>query len=188
MFMDYGKPSLLGQAINLYPFVSFPLVKNKEFLVNLRLGAGVNVQTKPNEYNNSYVSLFGTASFEGVFKFKKGYGMFFEAGVMGVNNCNLKLPNTGLLGAYGAVGMRYHMDERRYRQPRMRYTRGLPWNIAVNITLSVGLQDYYFYDYSNPLFASFNINAVRRVQNWYAIGRGLDVIYDTKFVPHVTRV
>ena len=77
MFMDYGKPSLLGQAINLYPFVSFPLVKNKEFLFNLRLGAGINVQTKPNEYNNSYVSLFGTASFEGVFKFKKGYGMFF---------------------------------------------------------------------------------------------------------------
>ena len=32
-----------------------------------------------------------------------------------------------------------------------------------------------------------SINAVRRVTNWYAIGGGLDVIYDTKFVPQGTR-
>ena len=187
MFIDYGNPSLLGQAINIYPYLSLPFVNNKEFSFNFKIGAGFSIQTKPNPIIPSYVSIFGTMSLEATFKFKKGWGMFAEAGVMGINNCNFVLPKQGLVGAFGAVGMRYHMDERRYRAPRQRYMRGLPWNIAFNITISAGIQDYYMFDNSNPLFATFNINAVRRITNCYALGGGLDLIYDTKFVPQGKR-
>ena len=86
MFMDYGKPSLLGQAINIYPFVSFPFVNNKYFGLNFMLGAGFNIQSKTNIYYSSSVILFVTFSLEGTFKFKTGNGLFFDSGAMCINN------------------------------------------------------------------------------------------------------
>ena len=101
---------------------------------------------------------------------------------MALNNCNLVIPSSSTFALYGSVGMRYHYNERRYREPRRRYMRGLPWNVAFNITLSTGLSDYYFYDNHKPIFGTFHIDAVRRITNCYALGGGLDVIYDSKFV------
>lgn len=52
-FFDLGNPDVLGTAQALYPFVNFPLARNKTMMLALRVGGGIGYIQKPfDNYDN----------------------------------------------------------------------------------------------------------------------------------------
>jgi len=95
------------------------------------------------------------------------------------------MPNIGVNALFGSLGVTATFNSQSTRKPAQ--FPDLPYGWAVNITGSAGAQKSAIADPNRFLVSSFHAGTVYHVNNWYAIGLGLDVFFNDAVTKNTDR-
>jgi hypothetical protein len=117
LYSGLGKSPYLGSAYALFPFINFPLYKNRNLMVGFRFGLGVGYLTKKfdrlENYKNLAIGSHFNAAVNMMFEVRyKITGRLIFSGAIGLqhfSNGSLKMPNYGLNLPLANVGLAYRL-------------------------------------------------------------------------------
>ncbi|MCF6170774.1 MAG: acyloxyacyl hydrolase [Bacteroidales bacterium] len=191
-YSQLGSFEAVGEAIAVYPFINFPLVKDKQQSLNFRLGVGLGYLSKHynrlENYKNfaigSHLNVAGSLFFEYRRKWGKILSLSAGMGLTHFSNGAIKTPNYGLniltanLGLSAFIGRPnpegsskilpefypFEFDGRRY--------------LEVNFSLAVGTIDMTQQLGERFMVYAVYANLMKRVSYKSKFGMGLDMAYD----------
>lgn len=184
---------LMGGAINLYPYILIPTVRNKVFELNLKVAAGLAFVTKhwhnlgvdPDNYEyyspevntifGSYLNAYLSAGLDLRVPITKALALNGEFGYFHMCNGRTAMPNVGANVLYGGVGVIKTFNATKEKEAMQFPDRPYQWSL--NVTASGGVHKAWIYYPSYPI-ASFHTGAVYHVNNWYGVGLGVDAFYN----------
>ncbi|MFI3296353.1 MAG: hypothetical protein R3Y59_01865 [bacterium] len=181
----------LGQLFALYPYLSWKLGGGKigyysSYEFNARFGFGMAFFNKLSYASGSYVSGIVSGGLSAQVNYGSGYSWFVEFGANSINNAEVLLPSPTMNILNGAVGLRYHINNERYRTPIKRRARSVGHTRLFNISLTGGYRDVYFVDDSRALLTTLSLNHLWQLDNIYSTGFGADLFYNGGFVQQGT--
>lgn len=183
-FMDIRNKSI-GNPMNIYGYVDFPLTKYGKYRVGMEFNIGVSLgyngfHPKNNPENraissdiNCYVSLALPIRIE----LSKRMDFSFAPAIYHSSNGGSKVPNTGLNMVGGSVGMLLYFEEKErllmYSRPKINSRTYFDFYAASGYVDIEG-------DYSNNkyLTATISLGVYRRLQYKRKIGVGTDFFYN----------
>ena len=195
VFMDFSNPEILGRGIALYPYMNVPLVRTNFFNLNLKPGAGATfvnrfygntIQTPgtlqgANSAIGSVMNVFLTLGANVEIPLAGGFSLTADYAWNHVSNGSIVQPNSGInmLNAY--VGLRYTPNHRNIQQPQRRNWEDVPRNFSFEIMASGGITQLHYRNDNNYVIASLSFGVYRPMSNWYRMGVGADVFYNSVF-------
>ena len=199
-WLNLGNQEKLGDAFAIYPYLNFPLLRNKFFSLSIKAGAGVSFLTKT-YYNtnkdangNTLPSLTGTNSAIGSvmnvyfagggnleIPLGKGFSLSAEYTWNHMSNGSVIAPNEGLNLLNSLIGIKYSPNYQTYRIPQQREIRHLTRNFTTEIIASGGIRQLYYQDHKFFPCGSLTIAEFYPLSNFYQMGLGVDLFYDGVF-------
>jgi hypothetical protein len=115
IYTDFGNLAVLGRAIGLFPYISFPVVNKPKYKFQIRLGSGVAYLTKPfhiidNPANNvigSHVNNVTQLKFLNNIQLSKKWRLLAGFAFTHYSNGNSQKPNLGINVISGNLGLQY---------------------------------------------------------------------------------
>ena len=191
-WIDLGH-EMLGHSINLYPYILFDAIDTEYFQLKLKVAGGLSFVTEhwytqedqnPDHYYaptvntifGSYINAYLSAGVNMNVPITRYLALGAEFGFFHMSNGRTCMPNIGVNAIYGSVGVMATFNTQTKKTPLNFPDQPYGW--ALNITGSVGGHKATMSDPGRFLVSSFHAGTVYHVNNWYAIGAGVDVFYN----------
>jgi len=192
IYADLGNNKALGNAHALFPFINFPLNRDLDNSLNLKLGLGLAYLTNkfhPTEnYQNFAIGSHLNAAVSIYFDFRKKINsrsnLILSGGLTHFSNGSIKTPNFGLNILSVSAGYAFFL-----KKPNQYLSRkllpelykfefdGKKW-ISAEAQLTAGLKDMSQETGQSHFVYNLAINALKRVSMKSKVGIGLDLTYD----------
>jgi hypothetical protein len=191
--MDLGH-EMLGHSVAVYPYILFDAIHTDYFQMRFSLAGGIagvtehwytqEDQNPENYYEPTVNTVFGC--YHNVYlkggvqlnvPITKSLAFGTEFAYFHMSNGRTNMPNIGLNALYGSLGISATFNPEVRKQP-VNFP-SLPYGWALNITGAAGLQKPDIEDVRRYLISSFHAGLVYHVNDWYGIGLGLDVFYNS---------
>jgi hypothetical protein len=199
-WLNLGNNDKLGNAFAFYPYINFPLVRNKDFTLSVKAGAGVSLLTKTYQNTNTdslgqkLPDLTGTNSAIGSMfnvyfagggsleiPLSKGFSLTADYTWNHMSNGSIRVPNTGLNLMNAFVGLKYCPNYNKYTMPQERDVEKLPRRLTTEIIVSGGVRQLYYKDNKFFPIGSVCLAELLPLSNAYRMGVGVDAFYDGAF-------
>ena len=191
-WLDLGH-KMLGHAVAIYPYILLNAIDTDYFQMKFKVAGGLAGVTEhwytqadqdPTHYYEPTVNtVFGchhnvylSAGVQLNVPITKNVAFGTEFAYYHMSNGRTNMPNIGMNALYGSLGVTATFNTENKKKP-MQFP-DLPYGWALNITGSLGSQQPDIEDTHNYLISTFHAGAVYHVNNWYAVGLGLDVFYN----------
>lgn len=191
-YLDLGNPKLLGEAIALYPYMNFPLIRGRHASLSIKAGTGISFVTKrySNTNTDGHQSLTGNAAIGSVMNVYFAGGAALEVPLFRgislsaaytwnhISNGSVIAPNEGLNMLNAMAGIKYTPHYNEFSIPHQREMQQLPKVFATELVVAGGIRQLYYKD--NKFFAigSMTLSEYYNFNSWYRMGLGADVFYD----------
>ena len=191
-YSGLGNSPYLGSAYALFPYIDFPLFRQKSLFLGFRFGLGVGYLTKKFDRIENYKNLaigghFNAAvnmMFDVRYRLSNRFTLSAGISLQHFSNGSLKLPNYGLnypslnLGiAYRLVRENKNIGDRFY-PPVEPFSAILRKSIEFNIGGAVGYKNMEQVYGDNYFITHFYENTFFRISRKSKFGFGFDVSYD----------
>ena len=200
-WIDFGH-KMLGHGISLYPYILLDAIDTDYFQMRFKVAGGLGAVTEhwytqedqdpENYYEPTVNTIFGctvnvylNAGFQLNVPITRYLAAGAEFGYVHMSNGRTNMPNIGLNALYGSVGVTATFNSDVRKKPIQFPDQPYGW--AVNITGSAGAQQSAIEDTHKFLVSSFHAGTVYHVNNWYAVGLGLDVFYNGAVTKNTAR-
>lgn len=191
-YSGLGKSPYLGSAYALFPFINFPLIRHKSFLLGFRFGLGVGYLTKKfdrlNNYKNlaigGHVNAAISLMFDIRYRLNNRFTLSGGINFQHFSNGSLKLPNFGLNIPLLNLGLAYRLVREnknigdRFYAPVEPYSAIVRRTIEFNIGASIGFKNMKSVYGENYIVSHFYENTFFRISRKSKVGFGFDVSYD----------
>ena len=207
-YLNFGNPDTLGNALAIYPYINFSIIRSGRFSVNFKAGAGLSYVTrtfadfrenvmrvqgdslwldykKSNAAIGSPLNVYFAAGFNADVPLSDNISLTAEYGWNHISNGMIKAPNSGINMLNAFIGLKYtpNYDARKNEYLRYYYAPDIPRNISVEITASGGLRQRYMRDGGEGYGKTFPIASLaaavyKPIINFYRMGIGGDFFYD----------
>lgn len=191
-WMNLGH-EMLGHSIALYPYILLDAIDTDYFQMRFKVAGGLAGVTEhwytqadqdPSHYYEPTVNtVFGcflnvylNAGFQLNVPITKYLAFGTEFGYLHMSNGRTSMPNIGMNAIYGSVGVTATFNSEVKKDPV--HFPSLPYGWAINITGAAGAQKSAIADPNKFLISSLHVGAVYHVNDWYAIGPGIDIFYN----------
>ena len=188
---DFGH-DILGYCVAVYPYILLDAIDTQYFQMRFKVAGGLgyvteNWYTQDGETSNQYYSPESNTVFGAPFNVYLNAGINLnvpvtdylafgaEFGYFHMSNGRTSMPNVGMNTIYGSVGVSTTINSAVKKNPID--FPDLPYGWALNITGAAGAHQSWMNE-SKFFISSFHAGAVYHVNNWYALGPGLDVFYN----------
>ena len=184
---------MLGHSIALYPYILLNAIDTEYFQMRFKVAGGPAAVTEhwytqadqnpDNYYEPTVNTIFGctinaylNAGINLNFPITRYLALGGEFGFFHMSNGRTCMPNIGVNAIYGSLGVTATFNSEVKKTPVT--FPDLPYGWAVNITGAAGAQKAAIEDPNRFLISSLHAGAVYHLNNWYAVGLGLDVFYN----------
>ena len=188
---DFGH-DILGYGLAVYPYILLDAIDTQYFQMRFKLAGGIGYVTETwytqnGETSDEYYSPESNTVFGAPFNVYLNAGVNLnvpvtdyiafgaEFGYFHMSNGRTAMPNIGMNSIYGSVGVSATFNSK-FRKTSVDFP-DLPYGWALNITGAAGSHQSWMNE-SKFFISSFHAGAVYHVNNWYALGPGLDVFYN----------
>lgn len=188
---DFGH-DILGYGLAVYPYILLDAIDTQYFQMRFKLAGGIGYVTETwytqnGETSHEYYSPESNTVFGSPFNVYLNAGVNLnvpvtdylafgaEFGYFHMSNGRTAMPNIGMNSIYGSVGVSAAFNSKS-RKTSVDFP-DLPYGWALNITGAAGSHQSWMNE-SKFFISSFHAGAVYHVNNWYALGPGLDVFYN----------
>ena len=185
---DFGN-DILGMSVAVYPYILLDAIDTEYFQMRFKIAGGLGYVTETwytqegetsKEYyaddsNTVFGSPFNVYLNAGVnlnVPVTKSFAFGAEFGYFHMSNGRTAMPNVGMNSIYGSVGVTTTFNSEVKKTP-VEFP-DLPYGWALNITGSLGSHQAWM-DESKFLISTLHAGPVYHINNWYALGAGLDV-------------
>ncbi len=201
-WMDLGH-KMLGHSVAMYPYVLLDAIDTDYFQLRFKVAGGLAGVTEhwytqedqdPSHYYEPTVNtVFGcflnvylNAGFQLNVPITKYLAFGTEFGYIHMSNGRTSMPNIGMNAIYGSVGVTATFNSDVKKKPVQ--FPSLPYGWAINITGAAGAQKSAIEDPGRFFISSLHVGAVYHVNDWYAIGPGLDLFYNGAVTKNTERI
>ena len=191
-WIDLGH-KMLGHSVAAYPYLLLNAIDTDYFQMRVKFAGGLAYvsehwytqedQDPDHYYRNTVNTVFGcylnvylNAGVQLNVPITKYLALGTEFGYFHMSNGRTSMPNIGANAIYGSVGITGTFNSEVRKKPVQFPDQPYGW--AVNITGAAGAQKSAIADPGRFLISTFHAGLVYHVNNWYAIGAGLDVFYN----------
>ena len=191
-WLDLGH-KMLGHSVALYPYILLDAIDTEYFQMRFKIAGGLAGVTEhwytqedqnPDHYYEPTVNtVFGcflnvylNAGFQLNVPITKYLAFGTEFGYIHMSNGRTSMPNIGMNAIYGSVGLTATFNSESKKKPLQFPDQPYGW--ALNITGAAGAQQPAIEDTHKYLISTLHVAPVYHVNNWYAIGLGLDVFFN----------
>ena len=195
-YSGMGPSPYIGSAYALYPFINFPLLRNKNFLLGFRFGLGLGYLTKKFDRLTNYKNLaigshFNAAvnlSFEVRYRINHRLTGSVGIGLQHFSNGALKLPNYGLNYPLLNAGFAYRLAREnifigdRFIPPTDPFEVIEKHVIEFDFGFAIGSKNMQAIMKENFLVYHLYENTLFPVSRKSKIGFGLDLSYDESHI------
>ena len=192
-WLDLGH-KMLGHSVALYPYILFDAIDTEYFQMRFKVAGGLAGVTEhwytqedqdPEHYYEPTVNtVFGcflnvylNAGVQLNVPITKYLAFGTEFGYFHMSNGRTSMPNIGANAIYGSFGVTATFNSDVKKKPL--HFPSIPYGWALNISGAAGGQKPDIEDTHRYLISTFHIAPVYHVNNWYAVGLGLDVFYNS---------
>ena len=192
--------SMLGHAIAAYPYILLDAIDTRAFQMRFKVAGGLACVTEhwytqkdqnPDHYYDEtvntvfgcYLNVYLNAGVNLNFPITDYLAVGGEFGYFHMSNGRTCMPNIGMNCVYGSVGVTATLNSEAKNKRTVQFP-DQPYGWALNITGAAGAQKAAIEDSHRFLISSLHVGAVYHVNNWYGVGIGTDVFYNsavTKF-------
>ena len=193
-YINLGNQEQLGNAYGIYPYISFPCIRSKNYTFSYRWGAGVGFVEKPfdreDNYKNNAVStkinFLMSVMLESRWKINNYLSLTADFGFTHMSNGDIKLPNLGINVADLGLGVSYNIAQKGFdrkdkgkefvfRKDTLSHPdKGLVYTFmavfGVKKTIPVDVRNYLTY----AIYSNFTKSVGKRRR----LGLGIDIFYD----------
>ena len=191
-WLDLGH-KMLGHSIAAYPYVLLNAIDADYLQMRVKVAGGLAYVTEhwytqedqnPGHYYEPtvntvfgcYLNVYLNAGVQLNVPITKYLALGTEFGYFHMSNGRTSMPNIGANAVYGSVGVTATFNSEAKKKPVQ--FPDLPYGWALNITGAAGAQKPAIEDTHRYLISSLHIAPVYYVNNWYAVGLGLDVFFN----------
>lgn len=191
-WLDLGH-KMLGHSIAAYPYVLLNAIDADYLQMRVKVAGGLAYVTEhwytqedqnPDHYYEPtvntvfgcYLNVYLNAGVQLNVPITKYLALGTEFGYFHMSNGRTSMPNIGANAIYGSVGVTATFNSEAKKKPVQ--FPDLPYGWALNITGAAGAQKPAIEDTHRYLISSLHIAPVYHVNNWYAVGLGLDVFFN----------
>ena len=191
-WLDLGH-KMLGHSIAAYPYVLLNAIDADYLQMRVKVAGGLAYVTEhwytqedqnPGHYYEPtvntvfgcYLNVYLNAGVQLNVPITKYLALGTEFGYFHMSNGRTSMPNIGANAVYGSVGVTATFNSEAKKKPVQ--FPDLPYGWALNITGAAGAQKPAIEDTHRYLISSLHIAPVYHVNNWYAVGLGLDVFFN----------
>lgn len=188
---DFGN-DILGMSVAVYPYILLDAIDTEYFQMRFKIAGGLGYVTETwytqegetskgyyaDDSNTVFGSPFNVYLNAGVnlnVPVTKSFAFGAEFGYFHMSNGRTAMPNVGMNSIYGSVGVTTTFNSEVKKTP-VEFP-DLPYGWALNITGSLGSHQAWM-DESKFLISTLHAGPVYHINNWYALGAGLDVFYN----------
>ena len=192
-WMDLGH-EMLGHSVALYPYILLNAIDTDYFQMRFKVAGGIagvtqhwytqEDQDPENYYEPTVNTVFGcyhnvylSAGLQLNVPITKYLAVGTEFAYFHMSNGRTNMPNIGANAVYGSLGVTATFNSESKKKP-LRFP-SLPYGWALNITGAAGMQKPAIEDTHRYLISTLHAGAVYHVNDWYGIGLGLDVFYNS---------
>lgn len=191
-YLDLGNPKLLGQAVALYPYMNFPLIRGRYANFSLKAGAGLSFVTKrySNTNTDNHQTLTGNSAIGSALNVYFAGGAALEIPLYKgislsaaytwnhISNGSVIAPNEGLNMLNAMAGIKYtpHYDE--FSIPHQRDMHQLARVFSTELVIAGGIRQLYYKDNKYFPIGSLTLSEYYNLNSWYRMGIGADLFYD----------
>ena len=189
-YINFGA-DVMGHAVAAYPYIMFNAVRTRHFEMKVKLASGLGVVSRHyysheidedyydspvnNTIFSTYLNVYLATGLNMDFLITPNFKVNSELGFFHMSNGRTRVPNRGLNTLYGSLGFIAAVNSEKELQP-VNFP-DLPYKWSLNITGSVGKMHLNRADKHKFFMASFHTGATYSVNNWYAVGPGVDIFY-----------
>lgn len=191
-WLDLGH-KMLGHSIAAYPYVLLNAIDADYLQMRVKVAGGLAYVTEhwytqedqnPDHYYEPtvntvfgcYLNVYLNAGVQLNVPITKYLALGTEFGYFHMSNGRTSMPNIGANAIYGSVGVTATFNSEAKKKPVQ--FPDLPYGWALNITGAAGAQKPAIEDTHRYLISSLHIAPVYHINNWYAVGLGLDVFFN----------
>ena len=200
-WIDFGH-QMLGHSVALYPYILLDAIDTDYFQMRFKVAGGPAAVTEhwytqadqnpDNYYEPTVNTIFGctinaylNAGINLNVPLTRYLAVGGEFGFFHMSNGRTCMPNIGVNAIYGSLGVTATFNSKEKKEP-VRFP-DLPYGWAVNITGAAGAHKSAIEDPDRFLISTLHAGAVYHVNNWYAIGLGLDLFYNDAITKNTGR-
>jgi hypothetical protein len=196
VWLNLGNPAKLGNALAIYPYLCFPLIRTNFLKLNLKAGAGVSYLTKtyfntntdllgnllPLDSTNAAISSNLNVFFSGGGNLEiplgNGFSLTADYTWNHISNGSIVAPNSGLNFLNGFVGLKYFPNYKKFKFPTKQNFQNIPRKFSIEIIASGGFRQYFYLDQKTYPIGSVVFGVYRPLTNFYRMGLAIDAFYD----------
>ena len=192
-WIDLGH-EMLGHSINIYPYILLDAIDTQYFQMRFKVAGGLSIVTEhwytqedqdPDHYYaptvntifGSYINAYLSAGVNLNVPITRYLALGTEFGFFHMSNGRTSMPNIGVNAIYGSVGVTTTFNSKTQKTPLVFPDHPYGW--AVNVTGSLGGHKATMSDPGRFLVSSLHAGTVYHVNNWYALGAGVDMFYNS---------
>lgn len=187
LYMNYGKPDILGSVHAVLPYMDFPMFRYKKWTLYLKTSVGLGYITKPFDANtnitnrtigshiNAHMGLYWDFSY-GI---NRNTDFLISGGITHFSNGNFNMPNLGVNTPNFSIGFTHYWGKKEITNP-------LPDDLDTSkheyrFTIAAGKKnaDYIFPKTIIPINIQFKYLYALSLKN--KIGGGIDYFYDREY-------
>ena len=200
-WIDLGH-EMLGHSIAIYPYILLNAIDTDYFQMRFKVAGGIagvtqhwytqEDQNPDNYYEPTVNTVFGcyhnvylSAGLQLNVPITKSLAFGTEFAYFHMSNGRTNMPNIGANAIYGSLGLTATFNSEVKKKPIQFPDQPYGW--ALNISGAAGGQQPAIEDTHNYLISNFHIAPVYHVNNWYAVGLGLDVFYNSAVSKNTAR-
>ena len=191
-WIDLGH-EMLGHSVAVYPYIALNAINTDFFQMKVKVAGGLAYvsehwytqedQDPDNYYEPTVNTVFGcylnvylNAAVQLNVPITKYLALGTEFGYFHMSNGRTSMPNIGANAVYGSVGVTATFNSEVKKKPVQFPDQPYGW--ALNITGAAGAQKPAIADTHKYLISTLHVAPVYHVNNWYAVGLGLDVFFN----------
>lgn len=190
-YLDLGA-DMMGKALSIYPYILLNCMRREHFELEVKLASGLSVVNEhwytqkdqnPDHYGEvttnttfgSYLNVYLSGGLNMDFPITRNFTVNSEFAFVHMSNGRSSMPNVGANLFYGGVGMIATINPEVEKKPL--HFPDLPRRWKLDVNGSAGVQQPDVGD-RRYLIASLHAGAVYNLNNWYAVGGGMDIFYN----------
>lgn len=193
-YINLGNPEQLGNAYGIYPYISFPCIRSKNYTFSYRWGTGAGFIEKPfnreDNYKNNAVStkinFLLSVILESRWEIHNRLSLTADFGFTHMSNGDVKLPNLGINIADFGLGVSYNIAQkgfdRKDREKEFVFRKDtLPEpdkGLAYTFIAAFGVKEITPVDVRTYLVYTIYSNFTKPVGKRRRLGLGIDIFYD----------
>ncbi|MDZ7741902.1 MAG: acyloxyacyl hydrolase [Bacteroidota bacterium] len=191
-YSDLGNSPYLGSGTAVYPYINFPLLREKQNTLSFRLGVGLGVISKPfdriENYKNISIGSYLNAVVNLMFEYSRKLGdRFIFAGGLGLthfSNGSMKTPNFGINIPSINAGLGYRLSRENTYQRKKLMPELFPFEFDgkkffnINVSLGLGYKNMDAEFGKRYFAATLFTNIFKRISYKSSAGIGFDLSYD----------